>query len=83
MTKEAGISSGYSSAALGTFFFYNLCFSANKVYAALGSKGLFNINNKIGFYNIDVKVALLLHIVYEHTAVFVTIRSQGHDVQMI
>lgn len=65
MATEAGISShqGLSAAArLGTFLFYNLCFSANKVFAALGSKE-FNINNKIVFYNIDVKVALLLHIV--------------------
>lgn len=55
---------GFIAAAMqGTFLFYNLCFSANKVFAALGSKELFNINNKIGFYNIDVKVALLLHIV--------------------
>ncbi len=60
---EAGISGFSAAAVLGTFSFYNLCFSANKVFAALGSKGLFNINNKIGFYNIDVKVALLLHIV--------------------
>lgn len=43
----------------------------------------FNINNKIGSYNIDVKVALLLHIVQEHTVALVTIRSQGHDVQII
>lgn len=61
---EAGISSGFSAAAvLGTFLLYHLCFSANKVFAALGSREIFNINNKIGFYNIDVKVALLLHIV--------------------
>lgn len=68
---------------LGTFSFYNLYFSAKEVFAARGSKGLFNIDNKIEFYNIDVKVALLLHIVKEHTVVLITIRSQGCDVQII
>ena len=52
-----------AAAMLGTFLFYNLCFSANKIFAAFGFKQLFNIINKIGFNNIDVKVALLLHIV--------------------
>lgn len=72
-----------AAAVLWTFSFHNLCFSANKVFAAFGFKGLFNIKNKIGSYNKDVKVALLLHIVQKHTVVLVTIRSQGHGLQII
>lgn len=53
-----------AAAVLGTFSFYNLCFSANKVLAALGSKGLIRVNNKIvsSVSIFSIKVALLLHI---------------------
>lgn len=52
-------------AGKGSILIYSSLFSANAA-VVLGDYILFFFN-KIGLYNVDVKVALLLHIVQERT----------------